>query len=271
MTSRPGRSRPGSYAPHREPKHDVRRLSPDRFGALPEAQPTQDSREPGSLGQEIVSAEQRDVLATRTDAERLELIAAELCTGFNELSGIGQAVCVFGSARTPRTSPEYERAREVARRLGESGFAIVTGGGPGTMEAANRGARDAGALSVGLNILLPREQGMNPYVDLGITFDYFFTRKLMFVRYSQAFVVFPGGYGTLDETFELLTLTQTGEAVRHPVALVGRAYWSGLLEWIRDQLLDPGRISPEDFELAQVTDDAEEIVAIVRSGATAVG
>ncbi len=124
------------------------------------------------------------------------------------------------------------------------------------MEAANRGAQDAGVLSVGLNILLPKEQGMNPYVDVGLTFDYFFTRKLMFVRYSQSFVVFPGGFGTLDEMFELLTLTQTGEAVRHPVALVGSDYWSGLLDWMRDQLLEPGRISPEDFELARLADDA---------------
>jgi uncharacterized protein (TIGR00730 family) len=134
------------------------------------------------------------------------------------------------------------------------------------MEAANRGARDAGAVSVGLNILLPKEQGMNPYVDVGITFDYFFTRKLMFVRYSQAFVVFPGGFGTLDELFELLTLNQTGEAAGHPVALVGSGYWGGLVEWMRGQLLAPGRISPEDLALARVADDTAEIVAIACSG-----
>jgi uncharacterized protein (TIGR00730 family) len=139
------------------------------------------------------------------------------------------------------------------------------------MEAANRGAQEAGALSIGLNIMLPREQGMNPYVDLGLTFDYFFTRKLMFVRYSQAFVVFPGGYGTLDEMFELLTLTQTGEAVRHPVALVGSDYWNGLLEWMREQLLAPGRISADDLELAQVADDVNDIVAIARSGTVVSG
>src|SRR4051794_16033112 len=225
---------------------------------------------PASLGQEIVGAEQRDVMATRTDPERLRLIERELRSGFESLAGIGPAVCIFGSARTGTDDPEYARAREVARALGEAGFAVITGGGPGIMEAANRGARDAGVLSVGLNILLPLEQGMNPYVDLGITFDYFFTRKLMFVRYSQAFVVFPGGFGTLDETFELLTLTQTGEAVRHPVVFAGSGYWAGLFAWVRAELLEPGRISPEDFELLRVADDAADIVAIARSG-TVVG
>jgi uncharacterized protein (TIGR00730 family) len=227
-------------------------------------------RQPASLGQEIVCAEQRDVISTRTDPERLRLIEQELRTGFETLGSIGPAVCIFGSARTDPRSEEYAHARATARALGEAGLAVITGGGPGTMEAANRGAQDAGVLSIGLNILLPKEQGMNPFVDVGLTFDYFFTRKLMFVRYSQAFVVFPGGYGTLDETFELLTLTQTGEAVRHPVALVGSGYWAGLLAWMRDQLLEPGRISPEDLELARVADDAEEIVAIARSG-TVVG
>jgi uncharacterized protein (TIGR00730 family) len=225
---------------------------------------------PASLGQEIVCAEQRDVISTRTDPERLRLIEQELRTGFEALGPIGPAVCIFGSARTDPGSEEYAHARATARALGEAGLAVITGGGPGTMEAANRGAQDAGAMSIGLNILLPKEQHMNPFVDIGLTFDYFFTRKLMFVRYSQAFVVFPGGYGTLDETFELLTLTQTGEAVRHPVALVGSDYWSGLLDWMRDQLLEPGRISPEDLELARIADDADEIVAIARSG-TVVG
>ncbi|MDX6582505.1 MAG: hypothetical protein QOI10_1689 [Solirubrobacterales bacterium] len=226
---------------------------------------------PPTPGEEIICAEQRDVLSTRTDAERLRLIEAELRSGFETLGSIGRAVCIFGSARTPPSSPEYERAREVARALGEAGFAVITGGGPGTMEAANRGARDAGVLSVGLNILLPVEQGMNPYVDVGLTFDYFFTRKLMFVRYSQAFVVFPGGFGTLDETFELLTLTQTGEAVRHPVALVGSDYWSGLIAWMRDQLLAPGRISEADLELARLADDTSEIVRIAASGTDVAG
>lgn len=226
---------------------------------------------PDSLGQEIVSAEQRDVISTRTDPERLALIEHELRIGFETLAALGPAVCVFGSARTGPDSLEYARAREVGRALGKAGLAVVTGGGPGTMEAANRGAQDAGATSVGLGIKLPLEQKMNAYVDLGLTFDYFFTRKLMFVRYSQAFVIFPGGYGTLDETFELLTLNQTGEAVRHPVAFVGAGYWSGLVDWIRAELLGPGRISPADLELFRVTDDVEEIVAIARSGTDVAG
>jgi uncharacterized protein (TIGR00730 family) len=225
---------------------------------------------PASEGQEIAAAERRDVISTRTDAERLQLIGQELRLGFETLGSVGPAVCCFGGARTQPETAEYEHARAVGRALGEAGLAVITGGGSGTMEAANRGARDVGALSVGLNIQLPLEQGMNPYVDVGMTFDYFFTRKLMFVRYSQAFVVFPGGYGTLDETFELLTLIQTGEAIRHPMVLVGSDYWAGLLAWMRDQLLAPGRISPEDLELARVADDPEAIVAIARSG-TVVG
>ena len=232
---------------------------------MSQAQP----RDPASPGQEVVGAEQREVQATRSDEERLALIDLELRMGFDALGGIGAAVCVFGSARTLEDAPEYDHARNVARALGEAGFGVITGGGPGLMEAANRGAREAGASSVGLNILLPEEQGMNPYVDLGLTFDHFFVRKLMFVRYSQAFVVFPGGYGTLDEMFELLTLTQTGEAVRRPVVLAGSSYWKGVLAWMREHMLAPGRISPADYELARVADDPDEIVAIVRSGATA--
>jgi uncharacterized protein (TIGR00730 family) len=222
--------------------------------------------QPESLGQEIASAERADVRSTRTDAERLELIERELRTGFETLGGLGPAVCIFGSARTDPASAEYERARAIGRAIGAAGHAVITGGGPGSMEAANRGAREAGATSVGLNIVLPHEQRMNPYVDVGLTFEYFFTRKLMFVRYSQAFVVVPGGYGTLDEMFELLTLTQTGEAVRHPVVLSGVEYWSGLLAWMREQLLAPGRISPQDLELLTVADEVDEIVAIACSG-----
>jgi hypothetical protein len=225
-------------------------------------------REPESAGQEIVCAEQREIRTTRSDEDRLELIGRELRMGFEALGEIGPAVCVFGSARTIAGAPEYEHARSTARVLGEAGFGVITGGGPGIMEAANRGARDVGAPSVGLNILLPVEQGLNPYVDVGITFDHFFVRKLMFVRYSQAFVVFPGGYGTLDETFELLTLTQTGEAIRRPVVLAGSQYWEGLLAWMREHMLAPGRISPADYELARVADDPAEIVAIACTGAT---
>jgi uncharacterized protein (TIGR00730 family) len=229
------------------------------------------AKAPATLGEEIICAEQRTVRSTKTDEQRLALIERELRTGFETLARIGPAVCLFGSARTSPGDAEYERARELGRAIGEAGLTVVTGGGPGTMEAANRGARDVGATSVGLDILLPQEHRMNPYVDIGLTFDYFFTRKLMFVRYSQAFVIFPGGFGTLDETFELLTLTQTGEAVRHPVMLVGERYWSGLLAWMRSELLEPGRISPADLELARIVEDPAEIVAIARSGTDVAG
>ena len=221
---------------------------------------------PPTLGEEIICAEHPAVASTRTDAERLELIEAELRRGFEVLGEIGPAVCVFGSARTHEGDPLYERARAIGRAIGEAGFTVITGGGPGLMEAANRGAGDAGATSVGLNILLPHEQAMNPYCDIGLTFEYFFTRKLMFVRYSRSIVALPGGYGTLDELFEVMTLIQTGEAVDHPVVLVGRDYWSGLLDWVRAELLEPGRISAADFELPTLADETSEIVDIACSG-----
>jgi uncharacterized protein (TIGR00730 family) len=227
--------------------------------------------EPATPNEEIVCAEAPAVASTRTDAERLALVERELRTGFETLKDVGPAVCVFGSARTPRDHPEYALAREIGRRIGEAGFAVVTGGGPGAMEAANRGAQDAGATSVGLNIILPHEQDLNPYVDIGLKFDYFFTRKLMFVRYSQSIVTLPGGYGTLDELFEVMTLIQTGEAIDHPVVLVGSAYWTGLLDWVRSELLGPGRISAADFEIPTLSDDVDEIVAIACSGTDVAG
>ncbi len=177
-------------------------------------------------------------------SERLELVERELRMGFEALGDLGPAVCVFGSARTPRDHPEYALAREIGRAIGEAGYSVITGGGPGAMEAANRGAQEAGATSVGLNIILPFEQALNPYVDIGLSFDYFFTRKLMFVRYSTSVVSLPGGYGTLDELFEVMTLIQTGEAIDHPVVLVGSSYWSGLLDWVRDELLGAGANLP---------------------------
>jgi uncharacterized protein (TIGR00730 family) len=222
--------------------------------------------DPATLGEEIVCAEHPAVASTRTDAERLELIERELRQGFETLADLGPAVCVFGSARHGPEHPLYARAREIGRAIGEAGHAVITGGGPGLMEAANHGARDAGATSVGLNILLPHEQHLNPYVDIGLTFDYFFTRKLMFVRYSRSIVVLPGGYGTLDELFEVMTLIQTGEAIDHPVVLVGGDYWSGLLDWVRAELLEPGRISPADFEIPTLAEETSEIVAIACGG-----
>jgi uncharacterized protein (TIGR00730 family) len=225
-----------------------------------------DQLDPATFGQEIIAAEQPAVASTRTDEERLALVERELRQGFETLADIGPAVCVFGSARTGADDPLYARSREIGRAIGETGFAVITGGGPGLMEAANRGASDAGATSVGLNILLPHEQRMNPYVDVGLTFDYFFTRKLMFVRYSSSIVALPGGYGTLDELFEVMTLMQTGEAVDHAVVLVGSDYWSGLLDWVRAALLETGRISPADFGIPELADETSEIVAIACAG-----
>jgi uncharacterized protein (TIGR00730 family) len=183
--------------------------------------------------------------------------------GFSTLSQLGAAVSMFGSARTPPDHPRYQLARETARRVGEAGFAVITGGGPGLMEAANRGARDVGATSVGLYIELPFEQHLNPYLDIALEFDHFFTRKVMFVRYACAFVILPGGFGTLDETFEALTLIQTDKIHNFPIVLFGSDYWQGLLDWIKDTLLAEGKISPEDLKLLAVTDSAEEACRMI--------
>lgn len=197
------------------------------------------------------------------DAGRVRDIAAELASGFDALSRVGRAVTVFGSARTPREHPNYERMRALAECLGQAGYAIVTGGGGGLMEAANRGARDVGALSVGCNIELPREQALNPYCDIGLRFRHFFARKMMFVRYASAFVIGPGGYGTLDELFEALTLIQTATIRHFPVLLLGGEEWRGLIEWLRAQALADGRIDPGDLEVLRVVEHPAEACAIV--------
>ena len=225
-------------------------------------------RRPATLDEELLNAESRAVAATQSEEARLERIQRELADGFSALGGIGPAVSVFGSARARRHDPEYELARITARKLGEAGLAVITGGGPGVMEAANRGAREAGVTSVGLNIELPFEQQQNEYVDLGLHFHYFFTRKVMFVRYACAFVVFPGGFGTLDELFEALTLIQTGKVRHFPVVLAGSEYWRGLLAWIEERPLREGKIGPADLELLSRSDDPDEVVEIVRSGAS---
>jgi len=224
------------------------------------------ARPPSSADEEIIYAGTPAVSTERSEAERLERIEKELRLGFSELSEVGAAVCVFGSARTPQDSPRYELARELGRALGGAGFAVITGGGPGTMEAVNRGAQDVHALSVGLNIELPHEQALNPYVDLGIEFHYFFTRKLMFVRYSDAFVILPGGYGTLDELFEVLALIQTGKAVDHPVVLHDSAFWAGMTDWLRTHLLGEDMITERDLAQAQVADGVEGIMARLWEG-----
>ncbi|HEX5828812.1 MAG TPA: TIGR00730 family Rossman fold protein [Candidatus Limnocylindrales bacterium] len=206
-----------------------------------------------------------------SDPWRALRILSEFVEGFEALAGIGAAVTVFGSARTPEGTPEYELAQAVGGALAKAGFAVITGGGPGAMEAANRGAHEAGGLSIGCNIELPHEQHLNPYVDLSVEFHYFFARKTMFVKYSDAFIIMPGGFGTLDELFEALTLIQTGKIRNFPVVLIGHAYWDGLLAWMREVQLPAGAIAAADIELLRVTDDVDEAVGIVAAYAKANG
>ena len=200
-----------------------------------------------------------------SDPWRALRILSEFVEGFDALAGVGPAVTIFGSARVAAGAPMYELARDIAHKLAASGFAIITGGGPGVMEAANRGCREGGGLSVGCNIELPHEQGLNQYVDLGIEFRYFFARKTMFVKYADAFVIMPGGFGTLDELFESLTLIQTGKVRDFPVILVGRDYWQGLIDWMRAVQLPAGAIAEKDLGLLKLTDDPDEVVEIVRA------
>jgi uncharacterized protein (TIGR00730 family) len=226
-----------------------------------------DPRLPATPDEELLGAERPAVAVQRTEAERLERIERELAAGFEALAGIACGVSVFGSARVAPEYPDYTLARATARRLGEAGFAVITGGGPGIMEAANRGAQEAGATSVGLNIDLPFEQGANAFQDISLRFHYFFTRKVMFVRYASAFVVFPGGFGTLDELFEALLLIQTGKVRHFPVVLVGGAFWAGLVDWLRERLAANALIAPADLELFTTTDDPDEVVGVVKRGA----
>lgn len=198
-----------------------------------------------------------------TDPWRVMRIQAEFVEGFGALAELGPAIGVFGSARTAADHPQYAQAEQVGGLLARAGFAVITGGGPGAMEAANKGASEAGGVSVGLGIELPFEAGLNAWVDKGINFRYFFARKTMFVKYSSGFVVLPGGVGTLDELFEALTLVQTQKVTRFPVVLVGTAYWGGLIDWMRDTVLADGKIGAADLDQLHVTDDPEEAVRIV--------
>ena len=200
-----------------------------------------------------------------TDPWRVLRIQAEFVEGFGLLAELPRAVSVFGSARTPRGSEYYEVGVQLGAALADAGYAVITGGGPGAMEAANKGACDAGGMSVGLGIELPFEQELNEWVDVGILFRYFFVRKTMFVKYAQAFVILPGGFGTLDELFEALTLVQTRKVTRFPVILFGSAYWSGLMEWIRTSMLAQGTVSEADLDLLTVTDDVAEAVAVIQA------
>jgi uncharacterized protein (TIGR00730 family) len=231
---------------------------PRRSGALVMRGPARRPTEDQELLQRRVSVDFQ-----ATDTWRSLRILGEFVEGFDALAGIGPAVSIFGSARVRRSDRHYRMARRLAARLVKEGFAVITGGGPGIMEAANRGAQEAGGLSIGLNIELPFEQDANPYVDLGIEFRYFFVRKTMFVKYAEAFVIFPGGLGTMDELFEALTLIQTHKIEDFPVVLIGRDYWRGLMNWVVATVLQEGKMSPEDLELATVTDDLDEVVRVI--------
>ncbi len=199
-----------------------------------------------------------------TDPWRVMRIQAEFVEGFGLLAELGPAVSIFGSARTARGSQEYQTAERIASGLVKAGYAVITGGGPGVMEAANKGASQAGGVSVGLGIELPLEMGLNDYVEVGLEFRYFFIRKTVFVKYSQAFVVLPGGFGTMDELFEALTLVATGKITEFPIVLVGRDYWSGLLAWLKDTVLAGANIGPAEFSLITVVDDPAEAIAVIR-------
>jgi uncharacterized protein (TIGR00730 family) len=200
-----------------------------------------------------------------TDPWRVLRIQSEFVEGFGLLAELPRAVSVFGSARTPREHPHYAAGVKIGAELARAGYAVITGGGPGAMEAANRGASEAGGLSVGLGIELPFEQDLNEWVDVGIAFRYFFVRKTMFVKYAQAFVILPGGFGTLDELFEALTLVQTRKVTRFPVILFGTEYWSGLLSWIRTTLAEAGTINATDLDLITVTDDIDEVLTVIQA------
>jgi uncharacterized protein (TIGR00730 family) len=223
----------------------------------------EEPRPPATLDEELLEAESELVVSTQSDAARIQRIRQELAAGFRALARVGAAVSIFGSARTPEDHPEYKLARQTARVLAEAGFGIITGGGPGIMEAANRGARDAGALSIGLNIDLPFEPGLNRYVDLPLHFHYFFARKVMFVRYASAFVVFPGGFGTLDEMFEILTLMQTEKLEKQiQIILYGTEYWDAILKL--EPMAEWGAISPGDMQLLQRANTPEEAFALLQ-------
>ncbi|MEO5567314.1 MAG: TIGR00730 family Rossman fold protein [Gemmatimonadaceae bacterium] len=207
---------------------------------------------------------------TRTDTWRVMRIMGEFIEGFDTLASIRKGVTIFGSARTHPDDPQYIAAQECARILAQAGYAIITGAGPGIMEAANKGAKEGGGASIGCNIELPFEQGANPYVDTLVNFRYFFVRKTMFIKYSNAFIIFPGGFGTLDEAFEALTLIQTGKLYHFPVIMFGRHYWAGLIRWLQSRVLGEQKISPGDLDLILLTDDpAEAAQAVIDAHAAA--
>lgn len=225
-----------------------------------------DAIPPSTADQRLLDSRLRHEWKTK-DAWRALRILSEFVEGFDTLADVPPAVSVFGSARSKPESAEYRMGEELGGALARAGYAVITGGGPGVMEAANKGVADAGGLSIGLGIELPFEQGLNDWVDVGIDFRYFFARKTMFVKYAQAFVVLPGGFGTLDELFEAVTLVQTRKVTRFPVVLMGTAYWQGLLDWLRDTMLPDGKIGPEDLELLYLTDDVDAAVQHIKEAA----
>jgi uncharacterized protein (TIGR00730 family) len=236
--------------PRRKKEPERRRGTVVVRGKSPGARPTEDTK--------LLRSREEPFHFQETDTWRTLRIMGEFVEGCDALAEIGPAVTIFGSARVGRRNRYYGAARRLAAALARQGFAIITGGGPGIMEAANRGAKEAGGLSIGANIELPFEQGLNEYVDLGMEFRYFFVRKVMFVKYAEAFVIFPGGFGTLDELFESLTLIQTGKVEHFPVVLYGTEYWEGMMQWIRDKPLYEEKISPEDLHLLTITSDIDE-------------
>ena len=227
------------------------------------ADQTLDEHKPGTTQDEQLLESPGPDEFTHTDTWRVFRIMGEFVTGFDELATLSRGVSIFGSARTRTDDPDYAAAQETAALLAKEGFAVITGGGPGIMEAANRGAFEAGGLSIGCNIELPFEQKSNDYLTLGLKFKYFFVRKMMFVKYSLGFIIFPGGFGTLDELFEALTLIQTGKIRNFPIVLFGSAYWKAMLDWIRDFALKEGKVSEADLKLMHVTDSPAEVVRII--------
>src|SRR5687768_1647626 len=222
-----------------------------------------DEHKPGTTQDEQLLESPGPDEFTHTDTWRVFRIMGEFVTGFDELATLSRGVSIFGSARTRTDDPDYQAAQETAALLAKEGFAVITGGGPGIMEAANRGAFEAGGLSIGCNIELPFEQKSNDYLTLGLKFKYFFVRKMMFVKYSLGFIIFPGGFGTLDELFEALTLIQTGKIRNFPIVLFGSAYWKSMLDWIQEAALKEGKVSEADLKLMHVTDSPAEVVRII--------
>ena len=252
----------GKPSRYRHHKNQRSRTEDERLLSRP-AQPLVSPSEPPT--QEQIKQQERALQTdfTHTDPWRVFRIMSEFVDGFDELSQVPPSVAIFGSARTKPEDPDYQAAVQTARLLAKAGFGIITGGGPGIMEAGNRGAQDGDNVSIGCNIEVPFEQGSNPYLDISLDFRYFFVRKTMFVKYAEAFVIFPGGFGTMDELFEALTLIQTKKVSHFPVILYNSRYWAGLINWIRDTMLTTNKIHQEDLGLLMLSDDPQEICRIV--------